>query len=441
MCSIGEEDFGDEGAPHLMREDSPMTSTLAEGEMCRKCQQKPAVLKLMIKEPQCQNCFLHYVRHKFRASLGSTKIVRRGSKILVVFDGSPENVTMLDMIQHGIEQESFKKLRIDPVLLLVSEDFLFGNKDAWVKKTEEKINLMKQFNYPSYIAMLGGQHCCSTGDEGLDDSFQVDQDKIIAVLNNIRSTTAKQDFIVQIRRHTYNVMAKKLECQYVFLSDIGVSLAKTLLLNVALGRGRSVALDVAFCDDREEIKIIRPMRDINPDEIRNYIAFSEKPLQILDTEVPFKEKASLQNLTSKFVDDLQKTFPSTVSTVFRTGDKLAVPQNLAANTSDSEIEDVLRLFDKTLKVGEVTITPLRCKLCHAELDFHNSDTLFATEFSRTVSSRINVNLSHEEILESTRSMELDATKAVTGELDQEDRVGPLKKELCHSCRNIFLELT
>ncbi|XP_053689342.1 cytoplasmic tRNA 2-thiolation protein 2 [Sabethes cyaneus] len=441
MCSIGEDDFGDDGGLHAMQEDSATASgsSFAEGAMCQQCNQNQAVLKLRIKEPQCRSCFLHYARHKFRASLGSTKIVRRGSNVLVVFDGSRQNITMLDMIQYGLEQESFKKLRVNPVLLFVSEDFLSGNQDSYRKKIEAKLDLMKQFKYPSYIAVLGGRKCFQIDEEFLE-LLQSEGEKFVAVLSGIKSITEKQDFIEQTRKHTYKTMAKKLECGYVFLSDIGLNLAKTLLSNVALGRGRSLALDVAFCDDRDDqVKLIRPMRDLNPDEIENYVLFSENSLRFLDPEDPFKEKASLQSLTSKFVDGLQERFSATVSTVFRTGDKLAVPKNMAAGANDTEEEDLLGLFDKTLKIGETSAACLRCKFCHGELDFHDSDTLYATEFSRIVSSRINVTQSHEELVESTYLMEKDAHKAVVGELDQEDDIGPLKKELCHSCRNIFLD--
>ncbi|XP_058462489.1 cytoplasmic tRNA 2-thiolation protein 2 [Malaya genurostris] len=441
MCSIGEDDFGDEGGLHAMKEESPAPSTSSsiKDEYCRKCNEKQAVLKLHLKEPQCRDCFLNYVRHKFRAALGSTKIVRRGSKVLIVFSGTRENVIMLDMIRYGLQQDSFKKLRIDPVVLFVSEDYLVPITQS--QKIEEKLAVLKQFNFPSYMTVLGGLECYSLNDGIALERFEDTQKKLQKVLDGIKSITSKQDFLEQVRKQTYKTIAKKLECGYIFLSDIGIDLAKTLLSNVALGRGRSMASDIAFCDDRDENrKIIRPMRDLNPDEIENYLSFSENQLSYITLEDPFKDLSSLQNITSKFIDNLQKSFPSTVSTVFRTGDKLCSQH--ASVSQSNEDEDLLKLFDKSSQIDDPVDPPTRCKFCHSSLDFHGSSTLFATEFSRMVSSRINVDLAHEEIVESTQHMEQDALKAVEGELDTDEKgLSSLKKQLCHSCRNIFLDFS
>ncbi|XP_065079366.1 cytoplasmic tRNA 2-thiolation protein 2 [Ochlerotatus camptorhynchus] len=444
MCSIGEDDFGDEGGVHAMKEESPVpadrTSVSIGTEICRKCNEHLAVLKLNLKEPQCRDCFLHYVRHKFRASLGATKIVRRGSKVLVVFTGSAENVAMLDMIRHGLEQDAFKKLRIVPLVLFVTEDFLVlgGDQVKYDQSVGKKLDILKQFNFPSYFTVLGSNEYCSITEDTLTEKFKSDQNKFNEILQGLKSITSKQDFIVQARKQTYKAVAKELECGYIFLSSIGLDLAKTLLSDVALGRGRSLSLDIAFCDDRdEETKIIRPMRDLNLDEIENYMKFAESQLQSAVLEHPFKDKTSLQNMTSKFVDGLQQSFPSTVATVFRTGDKLEAVK--ASPVKELEGEDNLfELFDKSLKIKAGEEQPTRCKFCHSSLDYRDSTTLFATEFSRMVSSRINVELSHEKIIESTRLMEQDACKAVNAELE-DDEMRLLKKELCHACRNIFVD--
>ncbi|XP_062542913.1 cytoplasmic tRNA 2-thiolation protein 2 [Armigeres subalbatus] len=437
MCSIGEDDFGDEGGAHAMKEETPPLP-LAE-EICRKCNEHHAVLKLNQKEPQCRKCFLHYVRHKFRASLGATKIVRRGSKVLVVFSGAPESVAMLDMIRHGLEQDAFKKLRIDPVVVFVDEDFIGQDQVHYEKCVTDKLEILEQFDYPSYYTVLGAQRCCEAKEDRLMEKFQAEQDMIQNVLRGIMSITSKQDFIVQTRKQTYKAIARELQCGYIFLSSIGLELAKTLLSDVALGRGKSLALDIAFCDDRdEERRIIRPMRDLSPDEIQNYLIFAEKPLKSAAVADSFIDKPSLQNLTSKFVDNLQQSFPSTVSTVFRTGDKLGTQKTPVSENQLNGVDHFSILFDKALNITSEAEDPKRCKFCHSTLDYRDSTTLFATEFSRMVSSRINVALSHEEIVESTRRMEQDACKAVNAELE-EDEMRQLKRELCHSCRNIFVD--
>uniref|UniRef100_A0A1Q3F147 Cytoplasmic tRNA 2-thiolation protein 2 n=1 Tax=Culex tarsalis TaxID=7177 RepID=A0A1Q3F147_CULTA len=447
MCSIVEDDFGDEGGAHTMKEESPAptSSTATDEELCRKCAVNPSILKLNLKEPQCRECFLHYVRHKFRASLGATKIVRRGSRVLIEFNGSAENVVMLDMIRYGLQQESFKKLRIDPVVVLVSEDHVGRDGGNRAEVVQEKLRILKQFEFQSYYSVIGAKDCVGIDDSDLLERYPEERARIIKILSGFKSATSKQDFITQTRKQTLKLIAKHLECPYIFLSDIGLDLAKTLLSNVALGRGRSLALDIAFCDDRDEQhKIIRPMRDLNPDEIENYLKHGENKLSYATLEDPFKDKPSLQNLTCKFVDGLQQTYPSTVSTVFRTGDKMSCEPIKSNETDDNQ--DLLGLFDKSLRLDQnatKTAPARRCKFCHSALDFHGSTTLFATEFSRMVSSKINVELSHEAIVESSKRMEEDARRRVNGDEDggegDENGMMQLRKELCHSCRSMFVE--
>uniref|UniRef100_A0A182NGW9 Cytoplasmic tRNA 2-thiolation protein 2 n=1 Tax=Anopheles dirus TaxID=7168 RepID=A0A182NGW9_9DIPT len=427
-----------------MKEDTPQPE-LAPNELCRKCNTEPAVLKLNLKEPQCRMCFLNYVRHKFRATLGSSKIVRRGSRVLVVFTGTQENVTLLDMIRFGLEQDSFKQLRIVPVLLYVDDEFVERTNETRLDLLAKRLDVLRQFiNFPMYYTVSGSsKHVELNLDEAFVPSdFQADETRLTQALDALRSVSSKQDLLEQVRKQTYRKMASALDCNYVFLSDIGIDLAKMLLSNVALGRGCSLAQDVAFCDDRDDtVKLIRPIRDLNPDEISNYFQFSETPLRYLPQEKLFMEKPSLQNLTAKFIDNLQQSFPSTVSTVFRTGDKLDAPKAGPVAIGSKEESDLLALFDGTLTLGDNSSPAAvidRCRFCGAALDYHGSKTLYATEYSRLVSSRINAACSHEDILQKSKQMELDAERAVNGDDGGERRA--LLKHLCHGCRNIFTDI-
>uniref|UniRef100_A0A182LW56 Cytoplasmic tRNA 2-thiolation protein 2 n=1 Tax=Anopheles culicifacies TaxID=139723 RepID=A0A182LW56_9DIPT len=440
MCSIVEDDFGDEGGAHGMKEDTPQPE-LAANELCRKCNTEMAVLKLNLKEPQCRMCFLNYVRHKFRASLGSTKVVRRGSRVLIVFTGTPENVTLLDMIRFGLEQDSFKQLRIVPILLYVDDDFIENTDELRLQEFAKRMDVLQQFSsFPSYYTVCGSSKYVEITfkDSFSPAGFEQDEQRLLQVLEAVRSVSSKQDLLEQVHKQTYRKIAKALNCNYVFLSDIGIDLAKTLLSNVALGRGCSLAQDVAFCDDRDDaVKLIRPVRDLNPDEVSNYLQFCEAKLLYRPFVKHYEDKPSLQNLTAKFIDNLQQSFPSTVSTVFRTGDKLDVPkavQKTASTDCSGDGHDLLALFDKTLTLSD-QLAGERCRFCGAVLDYRGSKTLFATEYSRLVSSRINAACSHEEILQKSKQMELDAERAVNGEETNEQQ--ELLKHLCHGCRNIF----
>uniref|UniRef100_A0A2M3ZA98 Cytoplasmic tRNA 2-thiolation protein 2 n=1 Tax=Anopheles braziliensis TaxID=58242 RepID=A0A2M3ZA98_9DIPT len=442
MCSIVEDDFGDDGGAHAMQEDTSQLQ-LVENELCRKCNVELAVLKLDHKEPQCRMCFLNYVRHKFRASLGSSKIVRRGSRVLIILTGTPENVALLDMVRFGLEQDAFKQLRIEPVLLLVDDDFLSKTASERQEKLASLQDILRQFSFPTHYTVSGSTKTVELPfDRAFSppETFAQDETRLKEIISGTRSVTSKQDLLEQVRKQTYQAVARTLNCNYVFLSDIGIDLAKTLLSHVALGRGCSIAQDVAFCDDRYgTVKLIRPIRDLNPDEITQYLKLAEKQHNTIPRVDHFADRPSLQNLTAKFIDNLQESFPSTVSTIYRTGDKLDAVKVSNKNRSEASTEvDILGLLEKKKPpVPSNDSDPEQCVFCGAVLDYRGSKTLYATEYSRLVSSRVNASCSHEDILVKSKQMELDAARMVNGE--DEDELSQLKKNLCHGCRNIFVD--
>ncbi|XP_059613325.1 cytoplasmic tRNA 2-thiolation protein 2 [Phlebotomus argentipes] len=344
MCSIGEDDFGDEGGAHSM----PVTEkeTPADLGTCKKCG-SPAVVKLIFKEAQCKDCFLYYIRHKFRANLGSTKILPRNCKVLTVFDGSAGSVCLLDLVITSLRMDNHKRLNMDHCVVFLDDSFL--------TKRKESINkVVQQFQEEFYYISLADD---SNTPKKWEAEVEVSNDEAFLKMRmNFSSQTAWEDFLEQRRKNLIRKVAKKLNCSHVFLPDITIDLASSLLSNISLGRGSSVALDVGFIDDRDpEVTLLRPIRDLTMKEVENHIRVRQlKCLQAAASD----SQGSIQSLTEKFVLNLQENFSATVSTVFRTGDKLA-PKNF----SDGN-----------------------CVLCQSNLDWKGSRTLSAVEFSSTVST-------------------------------------------------------
>lgn len=403
MCSIVEDDFGDDGGAHAMTEEIQQNEEILENEICKKCNLEPIVVKLNNKEAQCKECFLTYVRHKFRASLGSTKIVRRTSNVLVLFDGSAESVVLLDMLKFALSGETFKRLHFNTSVVFMDEMFLFDyTEENRLKKFDEVKMCLKNFGFKTFYSSISG-----TGDVmDIEESCfnQKDDETFLKILNSFKSLTQKQDFISQQKNNLLRKIAQKMDFNFVFLSEIGPDLAKTLLTQISLGRGSSSYLEMAFCDDRtSDVQLIRPIRDLNEKEIQNYLKLNNLlSVSLKSYGEDEGEFNSIQNLTSRFVNGLQTNFPSTVSTVFRTGDKMTFKSK---DSLDS-----------------------KCKFCKADVDFEGSQTLLAIEFSRLVSA----NCGNKDNQLST----IIAEKALSNLNGDESA---LKKNLCHGCRNIFVE--
>lgn len=460
MCSIGEDDFGDEGGKHTMEAEPSIQplSGVPANELCKRCNERNVVVKLNFKDAQCAPCFFQYVRHKFRAALGSTRIIERNARVLVVFDGSVDSLVLFDIVRDAVAQEQFKRLTIQPVAIYVDHTFM-QDTDAGVrqKRLNDTFAAMKAFQFETYATTIVGNAVTKIEDAAMqpnDGQRTSAEREFVERYAAIGSRTAQEDFVRVKRTNVLRWAAEQIHCKYIFVPVTSQHIATDLLIDVALGRGNSMANDISFCDSRcEAVKIVRPMRGITSLEVDTYVRLSTDigPLatgasRYFDIDAP--PMSSVQNLTKRFVSDLQQNFASTVSTVYRTGDKItaAASTPLAAHNTAKEL----------------------CKFCHSELDYKDSITLFATEYSRCVSACANQEQVNDIELMQRRAEELvlggsiaecrrvtaagadangdtaggsvdengaNAANSGTEQIDAD--TDSLMKQLCHSCRNIF----
>lgn len=395
MCSIGEDDFGDEGGTHGMVPGSvPSGIALSPGE-CSKCDiSSDELFQLNFRTPECRDCFLAYVRHKFRAALGAAKVLPRDAAVLLVVDGSAESLVLLDILYYAQTQNTFKRLHCSARLVYLEDQPVQGRDPADLESLEALSKRYEAFEF--YVITLG----LPVGSLKLLKDYSPaaqESNELIQKLSQLRSLTSRQDYLQQQRKNLIASVAQQLQCSHVFDSSISVDLATQLLTSIALGRGGSAALDVALLDDRlaAGIKLLRPLKDLTEQEVQFYVhAQRLQPLLMASSRYgqELGDAASLQNLTSAFVANLQKNFSSTVSTVFRTGGKIS------ESTHPEQA---------------------KCNHCQSALDVELSDTLLAIEYSRSVSEagvRLNEAIEDPEII-SKRRMKLN-------------------DELCHACSSI-----
>ncbi|XP_020804739.1 cytoplasmic tRNA 2-thiolation protein 2 [Drosophila serrata] len=400
MCSIGEDDFGDEGGVHAMVAESlPAGIVLSTGD-CAKCGTSSSELyKLSFRTPECRTCFLNYVRHKFRAALGAAKVLPRDSEVLLVLDGSAESLVLMDMLHFAQTQNTFKRLHCNARVVYVEDQTLQQGDSVDVESLQALSQQYEPFEF--HVIELGAPASSLRTIKEYSPTASKEIGRLAIKLEKLRSLTARQDYLQQERKNLIASVAQQLHCSHVFESSISVDLATQLLTTIALGRGGSAALDVALLDDRLAggVKLLRPLKDLNEQEVQFYVhAQRLKPLlkSCLRYGQERGEAASLQNLTSAFVTNLQQNYASTVSTVFRTGDKIA-PKTHPEQAS--------------------------CVHCQSALDFQLSDTLLAIEYSRSVSEAGVALYKNGEDLEGMAKKRLESQDG-----------------LCHACHRIQTEL-
>lgn len=276
----------------------------------------------------------------------------------MVVDGSAKSIVLLDMCRFALQLDRFRKLRFNPKILFLDEQPLVD------KSTSQKIlDTLRMYSFPMFYQSLGhsGDPVPIT-DQLMMDDYEADRLQFMTSFNTLGSITSKQDYLQQMRKRIWRTTARSLNAHLVFVPETNSDLAKALLTDISLGRGASAAHDVSFVDDRvEDVKLVRPIRDLNEKEVEHYLRLNE--LEFIPDLCLYGENhapgASIQNLTKDFVLNLQKNYSSTIATVFRTGDKMAPKMNENSG---------------------------QCRMCLCQLDTLGSETLYATELSSYLST-------------------------------------------------------
>lgn len=103
MCSISEiEQAGDNVMPKKAtdRREKGNRKNFADEGSCMKCPEKAAVL-VRNNDPFCRTCFLEYVVHKFRATIGKARVIHQGQRVLLAVSGGSASCAMLDLVIKG----------------------------------------------------------------------------------------------------------------------------------------------------------------------------------------------------------------------------------------------------------------------------------------------------------------------------------------------------
>ncbi|KAM9122276.1 cytoplasmic tRNA 2-thiolation protein 2 isoform 2-T2 [Pangshura tecta] len=163
-------------------------------------------------------------------------------------------------------------------------------------------------------------------------------EQLIRLFGSVKTLTAKEELLQTLRNHLILHTARAQGYSKVMMGDSCTRLAVKLLTNLSLGRGASLAMDTGFSDDRHgDVVVVRPMREYSAKEIAFYNHLFGVPTVFtpaLGTKA--MEKASIHGVIERFLYGLQAEFPSTVSTVYRTGEKLSATPGDAGPATEPE---------------------------------------------------------------------------------------------------------
>lgn len=84
---------------------------------CRKCSINDGYVLLQKKDIYCGPCLVEYCKHKFRATLGKSKLLTPGEMVLVGLSGGTSSIALVDLIKIGLAEDIHRRLRLVPALL------------------------------------------------------------------------------------------------------------------------------------------------------------------------------------------------------------------------------------------------------------------------------------------------------------------------------------
>ncbi|NWV08533.1 CTU2 protein, partial [Ptilonorhynchus violaceus] len=171
------------------------------------------------------------------------------------------------------------------------------------------------------------------GSPRLPDAAQTRE--LLRIFEAAGTATAREELLQTLRTHLVVQTARSRGYTKVMTGESLTRVAVKLLTNLSLGRGAFLAVDTGFTDQRHgDVMVVRPMRDYTAKEIAFYNHFFGVPTVIVPPLfTKRREKPSIHLLVERFLLGLQEEFPSTVSTVYRTGEKLSPEPAKASSES------------------------------------------------------------------------------------------------------------
>ncbi|XP_065517333.1 cytoplasmic tRNA 2-thiolation protein 2 isoform X2 [Lathamus discolor] len=325
------------------------------------------------------DCFREYFVHKFRAMLGKSRIIFPGEKVLLAVSGGPASSAMLRQVQEGLSRETAKKLRFIPSVIYVDEGAVRGQSLAQREQSLACMEtLLQATGFPYYLVHLeqalelpasilqpGPVTPSEPGvsyKEAVEGFIQQERQKgngdkdsgtslpgpvsgespegppaaprlppaaltqeLLKLFEAVQTLTAKEELLQMLRIHLILQTARTKGYTKVMTGETCTRVAVKLLTNLALGRGAFLAVDTGFKDNRHgDVMVVRPLREYMAKEIAFYNHFFNVPT-VIAPPLPTKrrDKPSIRHVVENFLMELQEDFPSTISTVYRTGEKLS----------------------------------------------------------------------------------------------------------------------
>lgn len=382
---------------------------------CKRCKDNSAIVRSR-KEPFCGDCFVKFISLKQRKRMMGDDFYRDIFKVSYQKDGSHR----INKISLALDFESSSLVCLDIITQVLREQlrqhrgkYGFTIDVISVYKTKEEFKKFQE----SWKALTTCDRYCEDGIlkyfkihfidvnefiKGTDllqivlhnVEFNAMADKYIIADNDIEDFSVskllasfpdrntKEDFMQFIITHIAKKLAYQLKSEVIIWGHSMTKLADSILSLVIKGRGSQVAetLDDESLDKNFDnvFKNLYPMKDILLSEIDAYctitklddfvVNYDVNPTLMIDkeklssSESPVNNKnliiknMTINEIVSKYYNDMEDDYSNIIATVLRTGDKLQPPEQTLENPEKCSICSATIYDNSSEWLKAITIT-------------------------------------------------------------------------------------
>lgn len=284
----------------------------------------------------CTSCFNNYIRSKYRKASDAWRLEfpngEKNVKILLALSGGLSSSTMLEMAYSSVKNTRGRYQM--PVVLHIDESQYLG-----AAACEDQVGRIAwlQTHCPDmqYVhRKLQDVDCLADSEMRVNTDLNGVSNRIVKsaepnpslrdAIASLSSKTSQGDMLSLYRDRLIQKTAMELGCQAIYFGDSATTAAAKTLALTAKGRGYTLPWTVAdYCISEESLWSVRPMKQILTSEIFDYAKLIGIPANV--PNVRLGRATSIDELTQRYFNGLQEQFPSLVSTVVRTTNKLVEP--------------------------------------------------------------------------------------------------------------------
>ena len=246
------------------------------------------------------------------------------------------SLSLLHILANHLQNQKRRTGRTSFSLVILHIDYSSGSRPD----VQEKLELLRQ-RYPDHsYAQIAPEDVYIDEQAASSQILQNGHSKSHArqrfqdLFSNIISATSRADVLAILRVRVIVRFALDNRCEGIIWGDSTTKLAEKALAETAKGRGFGLPWQVTDGMSPWGVAMYYPLRDVLKKEALSYAELVEPPLNSLvlesDNQVtsPSARNATIDILMKQYFESVENNYPSIVSNVVRTTEKLLLPSSM-----------------------------------------------------------------------------------------------------------------